>query len=272
MTITKEEAACSIFNLEINQENIDTAIKQLESVGLVPVYFANGDPQSPFAIALKKVKLERWKYITYRSEDKNEKLSLPSSLSSYDVAVPTSKRAIIELLNLIIPPVPIDKITRDKFLTESDLFKIVKRYFASDWCYNARQLNNLIGKDGSWGVSEQQRTNDGRIRGRTYHVVKSKLRRFRWKDISNISQFRYLVRMTQTNYVTIGYVRKSNTTEPAAAKYKSLTLQAYNLKTKNLCQHVFASIDTNADVLMEDRNYNRTTPDIKYTYGDRQGK
>jgi len=44
---------------------------------------------------------------------------------------------------------------------------------------------------------------------------------FSWKDISNVSQFRYLVRTTQPQYVTIGYDRKYNTTEPTAAKQKS---------------------------------------------------
>ncbi|KAI9486943.1 MAG: hypothetical protein EXX96DRAFT_535145 [Benjaminiella poitrasii] len=93
-----------------------------------------------------------------------------------------------------------------------------------------------------------------------------------WKDISNISQFRYLFRTTQLQFITIGYVRKSNTAESKTAKQKSLSLQAYKLKTKYLCKHVFTSVDTNADTLIEDRDYEekKTKLDIKNSHGDCQ--
>ncbi|CEI90395.1 hypothetical protein RMCBS344292_04721 [Rhizopus microsporus] len=256
MEITKEEAACSIYGLVVNQENKDIAIKNLESTELVPVYFANGDLNLPFVISKKKAQMEPWRYTEYRSELKpKEHYQNPaesSSLSSYEVTVPCSKRSILELLHLIIPPKPIPQITYEEFLTESELFKLVKQYFSDDWNFNQSKLNDLI--------------------GRTYNVVEASLRDFKWKDISNISQFRYLVRTTQPQYVTIGYVRKSNTTESTTAKQKSLSLQAYKLKTKALCKYVFSSVDTNADTLIHDRDYikKKNTIKIKNSHGDCQ--
>lgn len=278
MEITKEEAACSIYGLVVNQENKDIAIKNLESTELVPVYFANGDLNLPFVISKKKAQMEPWRYTEYRSELKpKEHYQNPaesSSLSSYEVTVPCSKRSILELLHLIIPPKPIPQITYEEFLTESELFKLVKQYFSDDWNFNQSKLNDLIGKDGSWGGTKQKGSKDNRIRGRTYNVVEASLRDFKWKDISNISQFRYLVRTTQPQYVTIGYVRKSNTTESTTAKQKSLSLQAYKLKTKALCKYVFSSVDTNADTLIHDRDYikKKNTIKIKNSHGDCQGK
>ncbi|CEG73565.1 hypothetical protein RMATCC62417_08921 [Rhizopus microsporus] len=278
MEITKEEAACSIYGLVVNQENKDIAIKNLESTELVPVYFANGDLNLPFAISKKKAQMEPWRYIEYRSELKpKEHYQNPaesSSLSSYEVTVPCSKRSILELLHLIIPPKPIPQITYEEFLTESELFKLVKQYFSDDWNFNQSKLNDLMGKDGSWGGTKQKGSKDNRIRGRTYNVVETSLRDFKWKDISNISQFRYLVRTTQPQCVTIGYVRKSNTTESTTAKQKSLSLQAYKLKTKALCKYVFSSVDTNADTLIHDRDYikKKNTIKIKNLHGDCQGK
>lgn len=278
MTLTKEEAACSVYGLEVNSENKDIAIENLDSTGLVPAYFINGDPDSPFAISKKKVKMEPWKYGEYRSDSKlkeqDQKLPAPSSLSSYEITVPCSKRAILELLHLIIPPKPIAQITHEEFLTESGLFKLVKQYFGDNWNFNQNKLNDLIGKDGSLGGTKQKKDKSSRIRGRTYNVVEASLRNFKWKDISNISQFRNLVRTTKLQYVTIGYARKSNTSETATAKQKSLCLQAYKLKTKALCKYVFCSIDTNADTLIEDRDYiyKKKAIEIKGSDGDCQGK
>ncbi|RCH84654.1 hypothetical protein CU097_000830, partial [Rhizopus azygosporus] len=200
-----------------NSLNNITSLYKGRKITLVPVYFANGDLNLPFAISKKKVQMEPWRYTEYRSELKpKEHYQNPaesSSLSSYEVTVPCSKRSILELLHLIIPPKPIPQITYEEFLTESELFKLVKQYFSDDWNFNQSKLNDLIGKDGSWGGTKQKGSKDNRIRGRTYNVVEASLRDFKWKDISNISQFRYLVRTTQPQYVTISYVRKSNTTE-----------------------------------------------------------
>lgn len=183
------------------------------------------------------------------------------------------KNSLLELLHLIIPPKPILRISHKEFLTESELFKLVGQYFSDTWNFPQSQINDLVGKDGSWGSTKQKGKKDIRIRGRTYYVVEANLRAFKWKDISNISQFRYLVRTTQPYYVSIGYVRKLNTTKSSIAKQKSLSLQAYKLKTKNLCKHIFSSIDTNADTLINDRDCKNKKNEIKIqnTHGDCQG-
>ncbi|KAI9354698.1 hypothetical protein BD770DRAFT_428816 [Pilaira anomala] len=99
-----------------DKENKDIAIKNLESTELVPVYFTNGDSDLPFAISKKKVQMEPfWRYTEYFSELKPKEIyqnsKASNSLSSYEVTVPCSKRSILELLHLIIPPKPIPPIS-----------------------------------------------------------------------------------------------------------------------------------------------------------------
>ncbi|KAG2237643.1 hypothetical protein INT48_004546 [Thamnidium elegans] len=76
-----------------------------------------------------------------------------------------------------------------------------------------------------------------------------------------------------TQYVTVGYIHKSDPTESIAAKQKSLSPQEYKLKTKTLCRYVFASVDTNAEVLIENRDYEKKRKVIiaENTIGDCQG-
>lgn len=62
MTLTKELAACNIYDFELTTENKEKAINLLQKAGLVPVYLANGDPTIAVAIGIKKVKTEPWKY------------------------------------------------------------------------------------------------------------------------------------------------------------------------------------------------------------------
>lgn len=237
----------------------------LDSTGLEPVYFSNGDPESPFAITKTKIQREPWMYSLYISEEtqvqENERVS-------------SSKRATLELLFHIIPPNPVPQITSQEFLTENDLFKFVKQYFSDDQDFTADKLNDLLDKDGSWGTPTQKGKREKRIRGRTYNVVDSSLRRFTWKDINAISQFRSLVKSTQKEFVNIGYVHKSKTTESLIAKKKYLDLQIYNLKNKALCKHVFSSVDTNPDALLEDRDFpgNNMVINIENSRGDFQGK
>lgn len=93
------------------------------------------------------------------------------------------------------------------------------------------------------------------------------------EDISNIQEFRLLVRTTINDFVTIGYARKSKTKESKSAVENSLNLQIQKLKTKCLCEHVFVSWNTNADEKIEGRDLNNKTKyDIKNSAGNCQGK
>lgn len=67
---TKEMAACSIYGLEFTTENAEKALKDLDSVGLIPVYLKNGDPSLAVAIGKKKLRMEPWKYGEFNSERK----------------------------------------------------------------------------------------------------------------------------------------------------------------------------------------------------------
>jgi hypothetical protein len=141
-------------------------MNNLESTDLVPVYFTNGDPTLPFSVSKKKVKMEPWRYTEYISEAGSagpSRKKSASTLSSVVADVPNSKRAILDLLEQIIPTKTIKQITQQEFLSEDSLFDLVKQYFSDDWDYDAGRLNDLIGKAGSWGTTKQKGGKDRRV-------------------------------------------------------------------------------------------------------------
>lgn len=256
MALTKEEAACSIYGLEVTTENINQSLETLEVAGLVPVYMVNGDPTVAFALGIKKVKMEPWKYKEFNSSLKRKDLEEEESEESENslvVTVPQSSKAVLDLVKLIMPPNSITGVTEKKFMTESDVFAVVKTYFC-DIAFTAEKLNDWMGKDGAWGTSKQKRVEEKRIRGREMNVVKQELRDFTWEDVSNIKEYRKMVRVSSPTIRTIGYARKSNIRTKKEAIEKSVDLQAKKLKIKCLCESIYASCKSNADEPIYDRD------------------
>ncbi|GAA5810305.1 hypothetical protein MFLAVUS_003726 [Mucor flavus] len=101
-------------------------LDSLELAGLVPVSLVNGDPTVAFAIRIKKSKMEPWRYKEFNSSKRKEIEEEEEYESSLQVSIPQSKRAVLDLVKLIMPPQPITDVTDQMFLTESDIFKIVE--------------------------------------------------------------------------------------------------------------------------------------------------
>ncbi|ORX52379.1 hypothetical protein DM01DRAFT_1275337, partial [Hesseltinella vesiculosa] len=80
-------------------------------------------------------------------------------------------------------PTPIPGITEECFLSESDVHDIVSAYIPE---------NTVTSAD----LSTWMTKND-----------------FTWKDISNIKEYRSLVKASLASKYTVGYVRKSKTNE-----------------------------------------------------------
>ncbi|KAG2201332.1 hypothetical protein INT47_001420, partial [Mucor saturninus] len=284
MSLTKELAACAIYGLEITDENKEEALSRLQKARLIPVYLANGDPTVAVAVGIHKAKTEPWKFKEFLSEEiKNkedkstEDNKSDNSRDSYEIegksilnSVPQSRRAVIELVNMILSPHPIGSITHEEFLTEKDLYELVKPYFA-ETNFTCNQLNDWLGKEGSWGSTKRKIVNGERLRGRTLHVIRPELRDFLWNDISNVKEFRKSVRESRHKTATIGYVRKSKTTEKKEAVEKSINLQVAKMKKKLLCEDVFASCRANADDKIDDRDIKSTMIyKVSHVHGDCQ--
>ncbi|RCI01656.1 hypothetical protein CU097_015961 [Rhizopus azygosporus] len=169
-----------------------------------------------------------------------------------------------------MPVQPVPGVTTEVFLGEKEVFDVVKKYF-SDPMFTAEQLQGWMGKNCSWGLQKEDKQ---RISGWFQSTTtKHNSLAFAWKDISNIREFRLLVRTTNNEFATIGYCRKSKTKESKSAVENSLNLQIQKLKTKCLCEHVFVSWNTNADEKIEERDLNKQKKyDIKNNAGDCQGK
>ncbi|KAG2229650.1 hypothetical protein INT48_000611 [Thamnidium elegans] len=75
MSMTKEEAACSIYGLEVTTENAKQCLEYLESAGLVPIGFKG------FNSSLKRKEIEE-----------------KESESSFEVSVSQSKRILLNSL------------------------------------------------------------------------------------------------------------------------------------------------------------------------------
>ncbi|CEG79128.1 hypothetical protein RMATCC62417_13630 [Rhizopus microsporus] len=171
---------------------------------------------------------------------------------------------------MVMPVKPIPSVTDKIFLSENEIFSIIQAYF-SETTFTAEQLQDWMGKDCSWGVTKRKQIDNERKRGREINVVKEELRAFTWEDISNVKEFRHLVRTTSNDFVTIGYARKSRTRENKSAVESSLNLQIQKLRTKCLCQLVFTSANTNTDDPIEERDLQKNKKYIiKNNAGDAQ--
>ncbi|KAI9320949.1 hypothetical protein BX666DRAFT_1835081, partial [Dichotomocladium elegans] len=85
-----------------------------------------------------------------------------------------------------MPSTPIPGITEEHFLSETEVHDLVSAYIPKDTVRSA-DLSAWMSKDGRWN--------------------------FTWDDLSNIQEYRSLVKSSMATKCTIGYVRKSNTNE-----------------------------------------------------------
>ncbi|CAO3657313.1 unnamed protein product [Mucor hiemalis] len=290
------EAACFIYNQPITEENEINCIERLETAGLVPVYFANGDPKSPFPMGVEKVTREPWKYKTFSKTSThlqkayegtfNEKknctalyltrrilcllleISHGSSVSSFDVSVPTSRRAVIDLLKLIFPID--DRNTTTCFMSEKDVYNVAKTYFPEGHQITADKLNYWMGQEGYWPTVKRKRVDGERKSGRLMNLVKEEYRDFTLNDIANIQEYRRHIRSSSHKFTTIGYARKSKSEKSKDSIQNSINLQTMKLKSKLLCSLVYGSY-SNANDDIEERDHNKKI-DLKLDCdGDTQG-
>ncbi|KAI9006725.1 hypothetical protein CLU79DRAFT_779163 [Phycomyces nitens] len=124
-----------------------------------------------------------------------------------------------------------------------------------------------MSKDGSWGTTIRKQSNKKRKRGRLVNVVKKVYRDFTWNDLSNIQEYRSLVKSSMGTNCTVGYVRKSNIKVPETTKKKLVNLQIYKMNTKLLCEDVFVSSNT----FSNDPIYKRDAKTPPYTFVDCSG-
>ncbi|KAG1142282.1 hypothetical protein G6F37_008363 [Rhizopus arrhizus] len=98
-------------------------------------------------------------------------------------------------------------------------------------------------------------------------AVAIEYRDFTWDDLSNIQEYRSLVKSSIATKCTVGYVRKSNTDESDTTKKKLVNLQIYKMKTKLLYEDVFVSYNTSANDPIAERDATTAT----YTFEDCSG-
>ena len=134
------------------------------------------------------------------------------------------------------------------------------------------------------GTTIRKQSNKKRKRGRLLNIIKREYRGntrkvsiffllkifflfcldFTWDDLSNIQEYRSLVKSSMATKCTVGYVRKSNTDEPDTTKKKLVNLQIYKMKTKLLCEYVSVSCNTSANDPIAERDATTAT----YTFED----
>ncbi|KAI9474820.1 hypothetical protein BDB00DRAFT_743423, partial [Zychaea mexicana] len=85
-----------------------------------------------------------------------------------------------------MPSTPIPGITEEYFLSETEVHDLVSVYIPDD-TVTSDDLSAWMSKDGTWD--------------------------FTWDDLSNIQEYRSLVKSSMATKCTVGYVRKSNTNE-----------------------------------------------------------
>jgi hypothetical protein len=185
-----------------------------------------------------------------------------------------------------MPSTPIPGITEGYFLSETKVHDLVSVYIP-EGTVTSDELSTWMSKDGLWGTTIRKQSNKKRKRGRLLNIVKREYRGnirkvsiffllkifflfcldFTWDDLSNIQEYRSLVKSSIATKCTVGYVRKSNTDEPDTTKKKLVNLQIYKMKTKLLCEDVFVSYNTSANDPIAERDATTAT----YTFEDCSG-
>ncbi|KAI8970012.1 hypothetical protein BDF20DRAFT_888871, partial [Mycotypha africana] len=238
MHITAEQAACSIYGLEVSPDNCTLAMKLLRSASLEPVTIVSGDPAFAIAMSTKRINMEPWKFkrlvsthqtlentetshnnpqaSTVATDDFEESSDSSSNISQSSASIAPSRSSVIDLCKHIMPLNPVPTLTQQLFLTEDEIFMMIKSYLP-DGDLKAADLVQWMAKDGAWGPTKRKQINKQRKSGRWYNVIKEPFRDFTWKHITNVQQFRSTVKATASTICTIGYARKSNTKEPMAA-------------------------------------------------------
>ncbi|KAG0172635.1 hypothetical protein DFQ28_007651 [Apophysomyces sp. BC1034] len=265
--LSAANAACSIFGLEITLENQLSALQRLNDAGLEPVTLVNGDPTIAVAMSTKRVNMEPWRFQRLPQDTIHKQQEHDSNSSeSFIVSIPPSRSAILDLVTKIIPFTSIPGITEECFLSETEVHDLISAYIPDD-TVTSDDLSCWMSKDGSWGLAIRKQMNKKRKRCRLLNVVKKEYRDFTWEDLSNIQEYRSLVKSSIASMYTVGYARKSNTNEPNAAKEKLVNLQIYKLKTKLLCEDVFVSYNTSANDPIAERDVTAPT----YAFEDCSG-
>ncbi|ORX47411.1 hypothetical protein DM01DRAFT_1138799 [Hesseltinella vesiculosa] len=182
--------------------------------------------------------------------------------------VPT-RRSVMYTLKLILRKQPLGDITYPVFATETMIYDIIKPYIPTD-VITMDQINDWVGKEKCFGTKTRQMIDGKRQRGRPLHVVKEEFRDFTVESASNFRSFRKMVKDTQDDWLTIGYVRKSvEVNLKDEARRCLLELMAAKMRSKMLCQQVFASWCSGAHSSILDRDH-KDSPSMLYVDGDTQ--
>lgn len=75
----------------------------------------------------------------------------------------------------IIPVSPIKDVITQSFATEKDVYNLVKSYYEV-FTFSKEQINDWMGKDGSWGYVKRKMVEGERRKVRMLNVVKEELR------------------------------------------------------------------------------------------------
>ncbi|KAI9282285.1 hypothetical protein BY458DRAFT_552508 [Sporodiniella umbellata] len=205
-------------------------------------------------MSTKKVNMEPWRYKRLPQNTKHEQ--------QYEDTV-------LDLAAKIIPSTSIPGVTEECFLSETEVHKLLSVYIPDD-TVTSDNLSAWMSKDGAWGTTTRKQSSKKRKRGRLLNVVKKTYRDFTWDDLSNVQEYRSLVKSSMATKCTIGYVQKSNTNEPEVAKKKLVNLQIYKMKTKLLCEDVSVSYNTSANDPLAERDAAKLPYDFDACSGNTQ--
>ncbi|KAI8388805.1 uncharacterized protein BYT42DRAFT_561308 [Radiomyces spectabilis] len=177
MSLSADEAACSIYALTVTPENKAIAMKQLKDAKLEPVVFRTGDPTLAFAVSTKKVALEPLRYHRLIAEDSAGDVTDDASCNSETESVnndssdsqPTrfksyKRSRVIELVSNIFVEHHIEGLTDQRFLNEDEVAEIIMPLLP-DANLTTSILAEYMAKDGRWGTTRRKRMEYGRKHG-----------------------------------------------------------------------------------------------------------
>ncbi|ORX57060.1 hypothetical protein DM01DRAFT_317890 [Hesseltinella vesiculosa] len=176
--------------------------------------------------------------------------SASSMCSTEDtLVIKATKHSILDFFNCVTTKqAPIDK---DMYvyrkLAHEELLDMAKKYIPSisDLCTSGK-LSDWLTKDGRFGRTSYTRVAGVRTRCRALWVMKNEYQDNALQIVFNHRSYQQTVR-SSTNWITIGYARKSKSNEPFKTRVALLQKMVKNLHVKSLCEKVFVSPVCTAD-------------------------
>lgn len=259
-----------MLGYKITEENRQKAKEHLENCGLVAIHLRDQDPLRPTAVGVDVFQRDPFTFITYpaspiikptkslsesiehgvvpetevdEEESSSEGQAAPENFDTNESIIPFCKSRLLDIMKLLGTEVdPSDEqYYEERFLTAEMQFTMMEEIFPNlkKHC-TVERLQYWVGKAKVWGERKRKTIGGKSQYVRRVWVVKKDFRKFLNASSDSVSSYWHRLQ-NESNFITIGYVRKSQTSEVDSTRVRLLQMMIEKLYFKMKCEEVYAS-------------------------------